>query len=59
MGYTKLVSPEEKLYRWTGVPQEPFIPVPCSLLPEQQNKKYSFEPFSEVPMDILGKYCKL
>jgi hypothetical protein len=54
MGYTAEVGPEVPLFR-APVPQEPFLPVPCTLIHTQHQLSLQFEPYAEANLDVVGK----
>ncbi len=54
MGYTAEVGPEVALFR-APVPQEPFLPVPCTLVHTQHQLSLQVEPYAEVNLDVVGK----
>jgi hypothetical protein len=54
MGYTAEVGPEVALFR-APLPQEPFLPVPCTLVHTQHQLSLQFEPYAEVNLDVVGK----
>ena len=58
MGYTAEVGPEVALFR-APLPQEPFLPVPCTLIHTQHQLSLQFEPYAEVNLDVVGKVDSL